>query len=68
MNMTPNIQIDRIPQEHVDMIRQLAREGLPEERIAFLTHMSERTVREVLAAPVTTTKESPAEEGEAVRR
>jgi hypothetical protein len=51
-----SMPIDDIPQEHIDMIRQLASEGLPVGRIAFLTHMGERTVREVLATPVNTTE------------
>ena len=59
MSMETNTQPSRIPQEHVDMIRQLAREGLPVGRIAFLTHMSEGTVREVLASSVNTTEEEP---------
>jgi hypothetical protein len=46
-----------IPQEHIDMIRKLASEGMPVGRIGFLTHMSESVVREVLAAPVNTTEQ-----------
>jgi DNA-directed RNA polymerase specialized sigma24 family protein len=60
--------LSQIPREHIEAIRQLGGEGLPIERIAFLTHMSESTVREVLAAPVNTTKESPADLGEAARK
>jgi hypothetical protein len=59
MTMNKDAQIRRIPPEHIRMIRQLASEGLPVGRIAFLTHMTEGTVREVLAAPVNTTEEEP---------
>jgi hypothetical protein len=55
--------LSHIPAEHLDAIRQLASEGSPVGRIAFLTHMSETTVRECLAASVDTTKEGPARGG-----
>lgn len=51
--------LSHIPREHVDMIRKLGREGVPTGRIAFLTHMSENTVREILAESVNTTNEEP---------
>ena len=63
MSMNPKVQINRIPRQHLAMIRKLASEGLKPGRIAFLTHMSESTVREVLAKAVNTTEESPAETG-----
>jgi hypothetical protein len=57
MSMKTNEHLSDIPQEHIDMIRKLAAEGMPAGRIAFLTHMSESVVREVLATSVNTTEE-----------
>lgn len=54
--------IDHIPAEHIDMIQKLGRERMPVGRIAFMTHMSQSTVLEVLSAADITPTENPSEE------
>jgi DNA-directed RNA polymerase specialized sigma24 family protein len=55
--------IDRIPEEHLEMIRKLGRENMPVGRIASMTHMSERTVHEVLAIADIEPTPNPSEAG-----
>ena len=53
-----------IPEHIVHQVRRLAERGEPVAKIAFLTYLTEKAIRDILAQPVTTTKEkTPAEAG-----
>jgi hypothetical protein len=55
--------LSTIPAEHMAMIQKLGREKTSVGRIAFMTHMSQSTVHEVLAiAGIEPTKNVPEEE------
>ena len=54
--------INHIPAHHIAMIQKLGRENKPVGRIAFMTHMSQSTVLQVLSAADIMLTENPTEE------
>ena len=57
-----NDAIAHIPAEHIAMVQKLGREAVPVGRIAFMTHMSQSTVHEILAIAGIKPTQNPADE------